>query len=284
MPKHTEISVIMSVYNDGPYLAEAIESILNQTYSNFEFLLMDDASQDNSLDIIKNYAEQDARICYFQRLENQGLTKNLNYLLDEAKGTYIARMDGNDISCPERLEVQLAAIQKTDADISWTNVVFIDEQGKEICRRYQPSLQKTLRALKRKRNYIVHPSSMYKRNAVIDIDKYDESHRTGQDGDLWFRMLEHNYRFCLVDRPFVKMRLATDSVTSILVGKNKDVNYLYANCCMRNYQKRKSIRYIRRVKRLDLKAKLLMRFIGVERIYQFIKGLTPIRYDEIHRI
>lgn len=284
MTTKINISVVMSVYNDGAHLSKAIHSILEQSFRDFEFLIIDDASTDNSLEIIKHFADKDRRIRYFHRSENTGLTKNLNYLLDEARGIYIARMDGNDISCPERFEVQLDAMRDKNADICWTNALYIDEQGAEICLLYQPNLKKTLRALKKKRNYIVHPASMYRREAVVRIGKYDESYRTGQDGDLWFRMLENRYIFHLISHPLLKMRLETKSVTSIRVGKKNDVNYLYASICMRNYQKRKSIRYIRRVKRLDLKANLLMRFIGVERIYQFIKGLKSIRYDEIHRI
>lgn len=273
----------MPVYNDGPYLAEAIESILNQSLSDYEFLIVDDASTDHSLDIIKSYAEKDNRIRYFRLSENQGLTRNLNYLIDEAQGTYIARMDGNDISYPERLDVQLAAMRDTNANICWTNALYIDEQGADICLRYQPNLKKTLRALKKRRNFIVHPAVMYRRDVILSIGKYDESYMTGQDGNLWFRMLGHNYSFHLVERPLVKVRLEKMSVTSIRVGKNQDINYLNANLCMYNHHKIRSITYIRKVRSIKLKSMLLLRFVLSERLIQFVKGLVSVKYDAVHR-
>ena len=126
----------MSVYNDEEYLGEAIESILNQSFSNWEFLIIDDASTDRSLDIIKSYARRDDRIRYFQLGENQGLTKNLNYLLDQSQGEYIARMDGNDISLPKRLVLQLKPLRDNKADIAWSNLVFIDKAVNDVCLRY----------------------------------------------------------------------------------------------------------------------------------------------------
>ena len=100
------ISVIMSNYNTPEeYLREAIESILNQTYKNFEFIIIDDCSTDNSLEIIKSY--NDERIVLIENEENIGLTKSINKGLAVAKGEYIARMDADDVSLPQRFEKQI---------------------------------------------------------------------------------------------------------------------------------------------------------------------------------
>ncbi|HXK49687.1 MAG TPA: glycosyltransferase family 2 protein, partial [Clostridiales bacterium] len=100
------ISVIMSVYNSEQYLQESIDSILDQTFNDFEFIITDDCSTDGSFEIIKSYAMLDKRIKYFRNSENIGLTKSLNLMLDIAKGKYIARMDSDDISMPDRFSKQ----------------------------------------------------------------------------------------------------------------------------------------------------------------------------------
>ena len=100
MNQKSLISVLMPVYNVEKYLQEAIESILNQTYSNFEFLIINDGSSDKSGEIINSY--NDSRIVYLQNNKNKGLVYTLNYGISLAKGEYIARMDGDDISLPDR--------------------------------------------------------------------------------------------------------------------------------------------------------------------------------------
>lgn len=105
MPK---ISVIMPVYNGGNYLSESIESILNQTERDFEFLILNEfGSDDGSAEVIEHYAQQDRRVKFIQAKEHMGITRSLNYLLNESKGEYIARMDSDDLSAPRRFEIQL---------------------------------------------------------------------------------------------------------------------------------------------------------------------------------
>ena len=99
------LSVIMPVYNDEPFLNEAIESILSQTYNDFEFIIINDGSTDNSLKIIKSYSDQ--RILILQHDKNKGISKALNYGLRYAKGRFIARMDANDIALSERFDKQI---------------------------------------------------------------------------------------------------------------------------------------------------------------------------------
>ena len=100
------ISVLMSVYNGGRYLADSIRSILDQSFGDFEFLIVDDASSDGSLEIIEEFACNDKRIVILRNECNLGLTRSLNLGLDRARGKYIARQDADDISLPKRLEKQ----------------------------------------------------------------------------------------------------------------------------------------------------------------------------------
>ena len=118
------ISVVMSVYNGEIYLYEAIESILNQTFTNFEFIIIDDGSTDNSAEIIKSY--DDNRIVLIQQ-GNKGLAAALNEGIKIAKGKFIARMDADDISLPTRLETQ---IQFMEAHLEYVSQDFGQYDGK----------------------------------------------------------------------------------------------------------------------------------------------------------
>ena len=100
-----EISIIMSVYNGMPYLRQAVQSILNQTYKHFEIIIVDDASTDDSLRYLKSI--KDKRVNLIKNLKNLGLASSLNIALRKARGDYIARMDADDVSLPRRLETQL---------------------------------------------------------------------------------------------------------------------------------------------------------------------------------
>ena len=125
------VSVVMSVYNSEKYLPEAIESILNQTYTNFEFIIINDGSTDNSLRIIKEYANKDKRIIVISR-ENKGLIFSLNEGIEVSKGKYIIRMDADDISLPNRLKIQLDFMEKNkDIAICGTVAITFDENNNE---------------------------------------------------------------------------------------------------------------------------------------------------------
>src|SRR4030067_2908226 len=104
------ISVIMPVHNGETFLREAIDSVLNQTFTDYEFIIIDDASKDTTADIIKSYT--DPRINYIKNDNNFGVTRSLNIGLKLARGKYIARMDHDDVSLPERLETQAAFLNQ----------------------------------------------------------------------------------------------------------------------------------------------------------------------------
>ena len=107
MQKEPLVSVIMSAYNAESTLETSIESILSQSLSNFEFLIMNDGSNDMTSEIIENYSQNDKRIRVFQNEKNKGLTKSLNILINLSKGKYIARQDADDFSVYSRLSSQI---------------------------------------------------------------------------------------------------------------------------------------------------------------------------------
>lgn len=112
-----KISVLLPSYQAEKYIAETIESIQRQTYTNWELIVSDDASADGTIEVVKKYAEKDSRIRYHRHEENLGVSKNRNFLLEQASGTYIAWQDSDDISMPTRFASQVAFLKKHQIDV-----------------------------------------------------------------------------------------------------------------------------------------------------------------------
>ena len=187
MPKNPKISVIMSVYNGEKYLREAIESILNQTFTDFEFMIVNDGSTDNSLKIIKIY--NDERIGIINNEKNIGLTKSLNKALKQAKGEYIARQDADDVSLPNRFEMQVKYLEShPEVVLLGTSFYLIDETG-EITEKYVVLAKPTIKDLI-KENQFSHGSVVVKKEIVDKLGGYNELFRYSQDYELWLRIAE----------------------------------------------------------------------------------------------
>ena len=187
---HTpKVSVVMSVYNGSPYLREAIDSILQQTYEDFEFLIIDDGSTDGSRDVISSY--DDPRIELLENDINQGLPASLNRGIASARGEYIARQDADDISLPDRLQRQ---VHWLDTDNS-TGVVGTWTLEMDIRGRVFNSLQFAddrqlllQRMVEEGLNPWPHGSSMMRKKLVDAVGGYDERFWYTQDFDLWLRL------------------------------------------------------------------------------------------------
>lgn len=137
------ISIIMPTYNVEKYVGQAIESILNQTYKEFELIIIDDGSTDNTFSILKNYSKKDKRIRIFKNSQNLRIVKTLNKGLKLATGNYIARMDGDDISLPTRLEIEKKYLDDNqNVDIVSSQMYGIDESGKIINKKKYPVTKK----------------------------------------------------------------------------------------------------------------------------------------------
>ena len=123
-----KVSVLMPVYNAAKFLDESIQSVLNQTFTDFEFLILDDASTDNSLAVIKKYQQQDNRIRVFQNKKNQGISKSTNFLMQKAKTEFAALLDSDDACLPERLKIQYNFFKKNyDIDILGGNALYYND-------------------------------------------------------------------------------------------------------------------------------------------------------------
>ena len=182
------ISVLMAVHNEETYVAAAIESILDQTFSDFEFLIVDDGSTDATPEILRRY--QDERI-HVISVNSNGLTRALNTGLGIAKGEFVARMDADDWSAPERLEIQVQVAQADDNMAlvgSWYNIV--DEDGTFLALQSPPTSNAELRAALDRGNPFCHGSVLLRRADVSSVGGYRPSFRSSQDYDLWLRLSE----------------------------------------------------------------------------------------------
>ncbi len=185
MPK---VSVIMSTYNDSRYIRQSVESILNQTYKDFEFIIIDDASTDETVSIIKSY--NDSRIKLIINKENHGLTKNLNKALTMVTGQYIARMDGDDISFAKRLEKQIEYLDK-HKDVYLIGTAIRNIGASDLYWRL-PDDSEELRIRMLLHPVFAHPSFMFRKELVDEGMLYDESFRTAQDYDFAARVAKNH--------------------------------------------------------------------------------------------
>ena len=183
-----KISVIMSAYNASQTLNKSIESILNQTYTNFEFLIVDDNSNDETFNIIENYKSKDSRIKFFKNSTNIGLTKSLNFLIDNSDGEIIARQDADDISLDYRFEKQIIYLNEYKVV---TSRAFSIQSGKKIpgISFYLP----TNISMKFKNPYI-HGTLMIDKMFLLEIGKYDENYRFAQDYKLFLDIRKKGYK------------------------------------------------------------------------------------------
>ena len=186
------VSVLLPVYNAVKYLSQAIESILSQTYKDFEFIIIDDGSNDESYETIRKYSDIDVRIRLFSR-ENKGLIISLNEGLSYAQGKYIARMDSDDISYPERLQEQQDFLEKNSACVAvGSRVLLIDPEGMPICPfSTQLSHEEIDNAhLALKGGAITHPAVMMRAKNIVEIGGYREDYVHAEDIDLFLRLAE----------------------------------------------------------------------------------------------
>ena len=179
----------MSVHNDRPYLPQAVDSILRQSLADFEFVVIDDASTDGSGDYLRDLA--DPRVRLHRNPHNLGLTRSLNLGLSLAAGRYVARMDADDVSMPDRLGRQAAFLDANPhVGIVGCARVLVDESGRTVA--HAPAAENDLRIRWKclLGNPFAHPAVMFRAD-LLDTHRlrYDETFRTAQDYDLWSRLL-----------------------------------------------------------------------------------------------
>ena len=185
------ISVLLAVYNGGRYLRAAIDSILAQTFREFEFIIIDDGSTDDSSAVLAEYAAKDSRIRLVSR-PNKGLTATLNEGLALARGEFLARMDADDIALPQRFERQIAYLRgHPECVLLGSRVMLVDPEGLPIrpwCHQLEHA---DIDAAHLNRGWpVVHPAVMMRTDAVRRVGAYRDKYNTLEDLDLFLRLAE----------------------------------------------------------------------------------------------
>jgi len=182
-----KVSLVMSVYDGEEHLNEAIESILHQTFTDFEFIIVDDGSTDSTWKILTTY--HDPRITLVRNQENQGLARSLNRGLEISRGEYIARQDADDVSLPERLARQVSFLEEhADVGVLGSAVQIIDGSGNPSETWRFPSEHGALKWRLCFGNPIMHSTVMMRREVVNGVNGYDAEMEVATDYDLWRRL------------------------------------------------------------------------------------------------
>jgi len=225
MSKFDKLSVIMSVYNSEESLGDSIESILVQTYENFEFLIMDDGSDDNSPKILDDYAKQDNRIKIFKNSKNLGLTKSLNILISSSNGECLARQDSDDISSEDRFEKQLNYLSLNNLDACTVRALG-STTNKAIpnISYYFP-----LNLIIKFKNPFVHGSLIIRKNVIESLGGYDENFYYSQDYKLMSDLLSRDFKVKIM--PDILYYLNQENNIST---NSKEEQKYYAECVRKN--------------------------------------------------
>jgi len=211
------VSILLPTYNGSKRIEGAIRSVIGQTYTNWELLVIDDGSIDKTAEIVDNFTKNDTRIKYIKNEFNLGIQKTLNYGLRESKGEYIARIDDDDIWCDkEKLNKQVDFLNTNPKCVLvGTGVIIVDKDNKELLCYLVPEHDKEIRSQILGKNCFVHSSVLFRKDITIKISGYSESINTRhiEDYDLWLRLgLEGEF----ANLPFYSVRftLHDESISS----------------------------------------------------------------------
>ncbi len=237
-----KVSIILPVYNAARYLPECIESLIKQTYEEFELIIINDGSTDSSGDVIEHYRMQDARIKVYA-WQNRGLIASLNKAISVSEGAYIVRMDADDIAHEDRLAKQISYMENNPkCDVLGTSAIKIDMFGKVIGRISVPVGGKDVAAHLMINSPVIHPSVVFRR---LSVDKYlyNEFDQLAEDYGLWLRLYNgeniHNLQEALLyyrihpDSISVKRKREQYLMAAQLRKKYILDKYILCDCCMR---------------------------------------------------
>ena len=199
-----EVSIVMAVFNGSRTICKAIDSIVGQTYTDWELVIVNDASTDNTLEIVNSYIGKHDNICCITNDSNLGLARSLNRGIAVAQGRYVARMDDDDVCRPTRLQEQVEFLRNNPkVDVLGTAALLLREDGTRIGEYRMPETHEEVWRALPKKNPFLHPSVMMKKTFLDATGGYDESLRRKEDYDLWARgsknHVYHNLQTPLLD-------------------------------------------------------------------------------------
>ena len=202
------ISIIMAAYNAEKTIEQAISSVLNQTYPNFELLVVNDCSKDRTEELVKGIAVNDSRVRLISNIKNSGVSYTRKHGLEEAKGSWIAILDSDDAWAPEKLEKQIVLQKKMSADLLFTGSVFMDSDGRPIAWYLRAPAEVTYRQLL-KQNVLSNSSALVRKELYAKHYAIgDEMH---EDFAIWLSILKEGKNAYGVDEPLLIYRIAKSS-------------------------------------------------------------------------
>jgi len=234
-----KVSVLIPVYNCERFISQALESVYNQTYQNFEVIIVDDGSTDRTSEILVDM--KDSRTFIYRNPQNKGLTRSLNIGLKLCRGEYVARMDADDVSYPQRFEKQVRFLNENPDCLvvgSWCN--WIDSNG-EMHGSWEPPTE--YEDIKKKllvNNSLAHGSVMLRRSSLTKIGGYNEKYTYAQDYDLWLRLSEVGEIQNIAEHLY-NLRFWTEAVSSARKKQQDE----YAELALQEALQRKNIQKLR---------------------------------------
>jgi glycosyltransferase involved in cell wall biosynthesis len=210
------ISVLVSVFNQELYLYESLESVSQSSLDNFELIIVDDCSNDNTRVLLKRIANQNTYL--ITNVNNQGLPRSLNKAFAVSKYDYIARMDADDICEPDRFKKQLDyMLAHPEIDILGSNATLIDMDSNVIGKSDVPLAHDDIIKALEYRNPMIHPTIMMKRSVLENLGGYDENLRKAQDLDLWHRAAKAGFRFANMPDCLIQYRVDLNKPTKTIL-------------------------------------------------------------------
>ena len=224
-----KVSVLLSTYNDEKYIKECVESVLNQSFSDFEFIIIDDGSTDGTYDVISKI--HDSRIKVFRK-ENTGIIDSVNFGISKCIGEYIARMDGDDVCHVDRLKCQLDFLTNNlDYSICGSNTIYIDGAGRRIGKTKFPISNEAIKEYMLFGSPISNPSVMVRREVLVD-NAYSKEFPVAEDYELWIR-LRDKYKFFNIKKPLLFYRFHGHNISierrTVMAGLVRNVYQRYFN-------------------------------------------------------
>lgn len=302
MNKLPLVSVVLPVYNAEKFIKEALESVLNQDYKNFEVIVIDDGSSDNSLKILQHYASVDKRVRLFSR-ENKGLAKTLNEGIMHSKGKYIARMDADDICLPNRFSKQINYLMKhPEIKLLGGGLKLIDQEGL-LCGYHVPysGYKRLKKILFNQGCCFSHSAIMFEKKVALEFGGYNESiGKYFEDYFLWAQIANKYKVENLVDA-LIKYRITSESIMSSLGDKEREIQKIALNCvkklefteddnlAIKNVLSHKKTttdagktRAVNTNKRFFNKFSLFsVKFLGVKKGFKFLNVIRNLKYYKV---
>jgi glycosyltransferase involved in cell wall biosynthesis len=237
-----EISVIMSVYNSENTLTGAIESILQQNFKDFEFIIINDGSTDGTTSILSDYKQKDSRIILINQ-PRMGLVYSLNQGLKIAQGEYILRQDADDLSLAYRMEKQLEYIKQHNLDIVSSYAFLVNKRGRFLKIIKCPSRHEDIARKLEKHNCILHPTLMFKKTSILSLGRYNQDCELIEDYDLYLRAILQGLKFGTIPEPLVKIRFHPSGV-SVKYRRKQLLNAISVQARYFSRQDKFKLRYI----------------------------------------